>query len=778
MAPITASSSRTPKAILTLSAGALTALVAATATSAQTIHQRTPAQWLVDLGRAYGLSPKAAPTDADATVILTLLQAAARVDPKLADAYYWQLDLLPGLGRGQDVPDILERYVEAAPQDRVAQLNHLDNRLDVVQTLEQRIEYCATYLKKPHLPAEVISDLHRRIGELHYNQGDLESARTRIQTALDTFPLNVAAHRLAYQLDENLDDQEARVRFALDVVAANPSRTMAVWELAKTLDDLSLHAEAQEWYAYAAEMFTYANPGQRPPAPFLTDLAESQLDGGKPEAAQKTCNLAIERDLTYERARLLMFHIAEAVNNKELARAQLDTLRNHYVTIASIVQKRQDAQQAARMAWFYEAYWKSAEHSAVFAEIAAPLVNDTYAQRAIGWAALTNDKFEEARDRLAPLAESDQMAAVGLARALTGLKRNDEAIAVLQKAANIRRTGAAFNMVASGLKQLSAELPPEPDRQPIKDVLDRFDRRSLDFFRQPNAYLSLDMTTPTPTIDPGLPWHVNIKLKNIGPFTVTLGRELMAQPRVLVSAHVVGDQSRQFKHYLSLSMNRRQALLPGEVIEIDTTVDVGPIQEMMFVTPQVSHEVTFSLLLDPVRSNKDWTHRLGGFSVKPLRITRRNLGVTPARVDEFIGEAQSQTTARRLLAVKLLAGLLAEHERLADGRLAYPAQPVDAGRIKHALIERLNDPAPMVRAAVLDALRFVTLDGPTLGKVAPLLSDSHWLPRMLAVFSLTQTQGESFSRVVDKLADSDPDPLVKQLAAAFREGRGSRPSGS
>ena len=99
---------------MALTAAGLAALWCGTAAG---VEARSPGKWLVDLGRDYPLTPQAGLSAVDAEIALLFMQAAARAEPQLGEAYRWQIDLLRVLGREDEVRRVLEAYVRLAPDD-------------------------------------------------------------------------------------------------------------------------------------------------------------------------------------------------------------------------------------------------------------------------------------------------------------------------------------------------------------------------------------------------------------------------------------------------------------------------------------------------------------------------------------------------------------------------------------------------------------------------------------------------------------------------------------
>ncbi len=598
---------------------------------------RSAGKWLVDLGRDYAASEDAAGTNADATIVLSFMQAAARLEPALAESYLWQYDMLRALGRPDEAHAALRAYVERAPENVSAHMLWVQLSLDQLQTADKRAELCRDYLTRADLPAEVASDLHRRLAEFHYNRAETEAGDQQAAKALERFELNLAASRLRYEYHRSIVDSGERAAVLLDQIAANPADGMAIWQLAKLLDSAGLHAEAQFWYDQAIKMFHLADSRFEPPPELLLDQARSYANAGQRDKAAELCRQALA-------AQLQQAEVTDEQVEKWLASA-----------------RRPDTRPAKD----------------------AP---DATTQRA------------------------------------------------------------------------------------IQAKLESFDRAVLDFPFNPSKYLQMTAELPGRVLRLGEPWCCVLAIKNLGAFPITLGEGLMVSPTAIVSAIAVGDRERRVLHYMPVALNQRPVLAPGESVQTEQTLDLGPVGEAMACTPQVTHQIVLSVLLAPSQDEEgQWRSRLIEFKPTIIRVTREAFEATPENVAKQLAQATSGTEAERAEAAMMLASLLAEAQRLQDGRLEYQARPIEAQVIHDALMARLSDASPIVRARLLDALRWVRLDSRMVGKLAAILSDEHWLVRMTAVQLLSRHQRERFSKVVARIAQTDPDSLVRQLAWALRD---------
>ena len=93
----------------------------------------------------------------------------------------------------------------------------------------------------------------------------------------------------------------------------------------------------------------------------------------------------------------------------------------------------------------------------------------------------------------------------------------------------------------------------------------------------------------------------------------------------------------------------------------------------------------------------------------------------------------------RSRAVRTLVSLIVERQAVRKTPPRYFLHRVDELKLRRLLLSALDDPAPVVRAVVLDSLRLVELGPSMLEEVAPLLSDANWLVRLVALDMLSKS---------------------------------------
>lgn len=757
---------------------ALLILLGQTALSAQpathpvnTPSLRSPAKWLVDAARDYAQGFEGRPTTHDVEIVLTLMRAAAKLDPQFAEPYQWMEDIYQSLGKAEDSLTALEHYVQRDPANLVARLEWLAQAVGRLQTIEARQRFIQKQLDQAAGQAPFAADAHRRLAEIALTQGDHQTADRQIRAALKLAPHDPTTQRLAYEILARPDDHAAEVRMLLRRIAASPMDIDLIQRLANTLDDLSLHKQAWPWYTYALDVLRAANPTREPPVRLLFELARSRADGGDLEAALQDCTNAVRVDPEYVRVRLLMVHVLRKLKRNDTAETQIRALRDRYAKLADRVVKSKDARLATEMAWFYALYDRRPDEAWRFAQIAitgAAAPED--ALRTYGFAALAKADLEKAEHAFLRLAETDQMAAVGLARVYLAGKRSKLAGTVLERAAKLRATGIPHDEIAQMLRANNLPVPQPPDHPNVRKALAEFNAAPLEYYKNPSKFLRLTVAFLNQRLAPGDPWFVQFELTNVGAFSITFGEGMMAIPELLLSATTSGDRDREFSHYLFVDLYRTPVLEPGQSVRVVQTVDIGPLRQVMFMTPQADQGIVLSGILDPAQSaNGQWAPRLGGLTTTPARTNKPRLVVSEQLMADLHAGLNSDNNDAVLPAANALFALLAEQEAVRAGRLTYKPAPVNAETVVDALLGAATKPGrdPVLRARLIESFHQIELTNPIVRRLAEGLSDKHWLVRLMTVWLFAHKQGPTFNPVGGRLAKDDPDPLIRDIAAAY-----------
>ena len=394
------------------------------------------------------------------------------------------------------------------------------------------------------------------------------------------------------------------------------------------------------------------------------------------------------------------------------------------------------------------------------------------ARRTLGAVQLVQEHPAEAEQMLEPIARSDTWSAILLARTFNDREQKDKAAEQLRLATRLPANFEQRKQIAALAEQWGVEMPTtQPVAGLVRRLLDTFRPEVLDYPFHPEEYLSFDLRIDGSDKPVGMPWECSVKLQNKGTFPITIGPAMMIESELLCLVKTFGDRRRSSGRSLRTQVNRRLQLQPGEVLEIPQTLKIGPIRAGMIGTPQMSHEVEVSALLNPVMRQggqaDDWQPGVGGLKAGPVKFRRLPFVASRVEMGRLLGRSQSENVTDRIEATQLLAMLLGEQQHLAAGRLQYSAQPIDVPMVRTALIARASDTDWRVRARLAEAMRWFVVDSVAMQGAMKLINDQHWLVRGLARRMLVEQFAAKFESVLEGSAASDPDPWVRRFSKAL-----------
>jgi hypothetical protein len=304
-------------------------------------------------------------------------------------------------------------------------------------------------------------------------------------------------------------------------------------------------------------------------------------------------------------------------------------------------------------------------------------------------------------------------------------------------------------------------------------LLADFDRRVLEFHKDPARYLSARIKLDDPSPAPGEPWWGVFSLSNRGDFPISLGTDGMVNPVFLLSFRVEGDQPREYPYLMTVSIDHARVIRPQETLRVRRTLDIGPLRRLSRQTPQHLQSVYVSAILDPQRSpDGQWQASGTGQTLRPVPFVR-----IPANTHPEAWHARFEALTRdpapvRFRALEVMGQLLGEHQRIRQRRagdkpLPYSPQAIPAERVQRALLNALGSESWEMRVRALDALHAAGLDRALVEAARECLKHPHWSVRMMAVRLLARLGKAGFAETAERIAAEDQDELVRDMARSY-----------
>lgn len=758
----------TSRCLSNFAVGAACCILAA-ARAADPLAANSTASLLVTLAKDYGLGRDAPQSASDFLHVVTLLQAAVRLEPENADALAWLYEAQTLAGDTRAALDTLRRLVRADPDNHRAFEALLDATLSGLQTVDDRRSALNKLVQSGELSNPRQSAVYTRLVAVAIDSLDFDRARMALDRALAADPENYDAVHFRLQLAGDRMPPYARVKSALEAFQSNPLNVEAAWYLARLLSEYGFGAEAGRFFNHALEIYSRANPGQPVPADRLLDLALNAAARGNLDGAEELALQAVSAAPEFLPAQTHLFWILNKRGKSDEAAAISKSLSQRFSRIADLAAAPVD--ELAQAAWFYCLVDPRPRPALLFAQAASQRApDDPFVKRCLGWAMALNQRLKDAGLALKDIATDDPFAAYQLARILSDNGEEAAARRMIDALSHIPAAGPAVDLLAS-LGPLFPSTQPAAKRFPdIADALTDFNHDLLLFHKESSRFLKVDITPDNPNFSPGEPWWATFTITNEGPFPVTLGADWMVNPIFLVSFEIEGDKPRSFPNQFTVALDSTRVIRPGQSIKRREALDLGPIRRVSRMTPQQLLRISCSAIFDPHLSPEGhWVPSLTGQHTESVVFNRVPVRTGVNGLQSLFAAFEAGEPHKRLASVEVLAQLLSEAQRAALKKMPYDPARVPEARIRQALLGALQSGSWELRARTLDALTVAGLDEKMLELVRRCLRHDHWLVRLMAVRLLGEREGQSFAPSAKTLLNDDPDELVRNMARSYLE---------
>ncbi|GJM27015.1 MAG: hypothetical protein DHS20C16_34300 [Phycisphaerae bacterium] len=723
-------------------------------------------QWLIDYGRAHGIAVTN-PQPADAEFILAWLDAATELSPELWDAYRWRSDLLARLNREDDAIESLKKYCAGKPNDAPALLTLFNTQLNDLQKIEDRLDLCNAFLARPKIPTDAASEIELHIATLEEKQGDHDSALNHARKAIKTAPHNLSAHLFLAELENRANAPETQVDLMLQAIAIDPNSPQPPWQLASYLKQLGLHDEALAWLN-TASMNWVRSTGSQPPAPVMTEIAENLLQKGEYAKAITTGQMALSTEPQYAPASFVTIRAARKLGRSELADTESSKLTNRFREWETNTH-RASAITCFTIAEYFLDIQPDTQRAVRYAELAVQKDPTSLAHRAtLGQAYVAANLNNEAIQAFETIAELDAKSALALARAQGSLGDQSAAIKTLTAAASL--PSEHRDEIQLALEALNAAVPPSADVTSIHNQLNAFDNFPLTFAADPMQFIDFDVQLSSNINKFGEPLTATMTLKNKGKHSIILGSNRMLNPQVTASLLTNSTLGPHLENFITIDIPGDAILKPGETRSIKQSIAEADGGVFLTSQPQRRMDLKARFVLDPViTENGTVVSRYRSIQPVDVHFMRTPVDASADGLTKLRKQLVATDEAQRLIATEACIALILErYDSMQNKPITYHALPIDLNELASDALTTLRDPSPFVRARSLATLTRLPISPDAIKTATPLIADSHWLVRLLAVEYFAKKQGPVFLPVLERLAE-DPDPIVARLATLYRD---------
>lgn len=677
------------------------------------------------------------------------------------------------------------------------QKRQIDLYVAGMETADERLAYLNRIVDAKSVDNEVRSHAAMNIARLLLEQSRIQQAMEMLRKSLLLDGMNIEAMRLHWQISADRATPAQRLDLLLAMLKANPASIDAVLLVAGELADANLVQQSLQWYGHAAGMSRSIGglAGMQ-----AKDYAAELLIAGQDRSAAEITSRLLERApgdpgawfLTLLAEKGMQDRIGEVrknalialLNRVETVRTQMgvkgattrplgsdDATMPNLSGDAALVKNaapeiaRDYMESVSDVIWFLLFYTdRPVDAQPMLQALAASGQADAaLMSRLDGWYLLKSGKIEEARAKLAPLAEKDPLAGIGLVK----IYQKDTASATsaidLAKKLVLRYPSRLIGaMVRTEVGTVAGDVPPDPATAPMIDALDRFPREMFKIALQPQDFLSLRLVPLQVAHDFAEPILVEVELSNaqgvpvvLGPLGIARDYWLDAQVKVVTTSLVSGAVFDKIDGPIVLG--------PGKSVKWLTRLDRGPLAKMMQQTVQTPMQIQVFGLTNAVPADTGIVPGPCGIRGRMGRLIERRAASLVS--DQAIKGANAVVDGSDLvLKMRLIDQLTAHLVLAADPEGPAAVKSIEA-ELKAMLVRLGQDAAPTVHAWARYCMGQMGVE-PAAKSAADLAAEPLWYSRLLGA-ALTIDAPDSVRPKLLEAGDNDTDATVRRTALSI-----------
>jgi hypothetical protein len=770
------------------------------------------AEHLAQLGQSIVATRAITPETLDQSI--ALLRGALRLNPD--EPRFARLLAEAALQDG-DTDVALEAYralTKIDPHDRVAQMRVIELYAAQMETADARLAYLEKVAAADTVAAEVRSHAALLASRIHFERAETTEGTAALEESLRLSPLNPAALKAKYELSGGAGTPRDRAALLLQMLRSNPSQPGVMAKLANECADVALHEQALNWYNGALQLAQAVGGRGVEPQDYNRYIAQLAITGNAGGASGVAAQL-LEADRRNVDAAFVMLILqrrggdadqlakAQSIAEQALLQRALNVgqqLRGEPVTtqpaeeqqvqvdVPGDIKRLQEAgdpaltaeyaSTLADLAWL-RVYFneKPQEAAQVISQLRQLLPPDSVTvARLEGWQYLMAGQRDEARVKLSAVADRDPLAQLGMIR-LTEQDDPARATEDARRLMNENPSGTLGVIIHDALRDKKEKLPAgqqpplSEDAQQVKGELDAFPREWLDFIDpgKANRFYLLRADPLKVGHAYGEPMIVRVTVRNTGKYDITVGPDGAIRPDLWFDVQLRGVINQQLQGVAFDRLTQQSVLKPEEQIVQTVRVDQRDLAGILAQHPAASLPLFFSVLTNPLTNPGGFiAPGPGGQRQSFFRPVNRNgMQVDPKAFQQTMREQLRQLNdgkpAERMRAMEAVAWFgvnLAQREEREAQLLA--------GDALGALRRASNDPEPALRAwGGFTVARAAANPEARRRFIEEMLGDPSWEPRLVgAVLAAQTTDAAQWKQLLGPLAQDDPDPVVKEFAAA------------
>ncbi len=704
------------------------------------------------------------------------LRGVFTLDPRAEYVYVDILRIAPKRER-VDAEQLLwafENYVDGSSDLEVVSnaVRYLLNAQDSRQERENVLGRLLQIAEEKN--AVLSSELATQLALLLAEKADTDGAVNYLTHAYDSNPYNKLAFAKLDELKRNSGESIPLVLYAQDfrlAIEADPMSIEAGSAFANYSAKLGLYDMAADSYEYCAQLWQYLYPDRSLPASIYLPWAISNYNTIRGSLKCVEIAESVRRHGGFD---LILEGVAAKASKK------IGSSRKHSDALAAGQRAEEILSSgsgsgkvtAEQIAWFYSLAVPMKDKALAWANRAYSRNSDLPSVNAIlAYALVMNGQNDLARDLAAELRNSNQIAALTLGAILLEEGNKSVAIAALKHAVGMDDGSLAADEGRRLLGENGSEyIPNVSPGIMIQALRGEFGQRLVPRFREMDGLISAKLGLAGSEFSYGSDFDGMLVIKNESKGSLIISDDSLFKGNIRVDAEVRGDIKAYFPGLIRRRIRLSEPVKPGYFASIPLDLMTGPLRKILLTHPQASFEIEFTAYLDPVTDDrgavKSSLPNLG-----PIRSIARRKGevITQRNLIQRLNIMSTGKDGQKVRMSSFFAGLLMEYYAMGESEPLYRHVSVEPSLLKGAIRKALEDGSWEVRTHIM--LEMVELPVPLeydLTKaVSENLSHKYWPVRMIALYLLNKSYGDSFKVVLDRTAEYDRHWMVRNMAVSL-----------
>ncbi len=605
----------------------------------------------------------------------------------------------------------------------------------------------------------LLSDVAFELGKLAAQISDKESAKHYFTMSYKSNHYNTAAFEmlLDYAPDDiSYSDYGIYLRRKVTV---NPFDIDKVLDYADFCHKYGMYSLSAKAYAYALDLYDYQAKQAKIPRTIYIPYAEAIVKSGYGL-----------NDILKLRTRLRQAGIFDleletlTAIHSELTKANAEKL----IDLANIAEEGYEKGSLSdyELAWFYCFGLENPQRASELADKAYKSDTDNNAFKSLyAYTLSLNGKFEEVDKLIHDSYPSDQVASLAYANALFSQDKLDLAISTLKAAVAIDPASIVADKCQKLLQEHNSEFVSQIDPIALsKRMRENYNDKLTLNFKKPQDLVSIKLGLSGTEFDYNSRLIAKLTITNKGDNDIIISDDGFINGNLRIDATLSGDISLELPEIVLRKFRPGHAIEPSNSAYYTVDLSSTVLARVLEAHPQAEIDIDLKTYIDPVLEDNKIVSAIGELGEIDTHLQRNKVDFTRSYLLQRMDALENGTIGQKITAAQLFAGILAEQEKMSAKIFDYSYKTIPPELLYSALSRSLVEDSWETKVNVIKSLALVDLDFTLVDAISTNLNDSKWPLRLVVVDSLARVKSKKFTQLLDWVAKSDSNKLVRDYA--------------